>query len=74
MKNAGLHVPRTKMSMLVHTKLEGRKRAGESPRLQGAAHRDTSSIFTQAHHTRHNTLPSHTLFRANLALTLSRMS
>ena len=32
----GLHVPRTKLSTLLHIKLEGRRIAGEPPKLQGA--------------------------------------
>jgi hypothetical protein len=31
----GLHIPRAKMSTLLHTKPEGRWRASEPPRLQG---------------------------------------
>jgi hypothetical protein len=35
MKDGGLHVPRTKPSSPLHTKLEGQWLAGEPPRLQG---------------------------------------
>ena len=71
--DGGLHVPCTKLSAPLHTKLEGRKRAGESQRLQEwSAHRGTS-LFTQelAHKIEHLAL---TLSQElNLALTLSKV-
>ena len=42
MKDGGLHVPCTKLSTQLHTKPEGRRCAGEPPRLQRwLVHRDT---------------------------------
>jgi len=35
MKDGDLHVPCTKMSTQLHTKLKGHKLAGEPPKLQG---------------------------------------
>ena len=56
----GLHVPRTKMSSPLHTKPEGRwrcRRATNTPRMAGTPSTNLSS--SQAQHTRHTTLLSH---------------
>ena len=56
----GLHVPRTKMSSPLHTKPEGRWRCWrvtKTPRIDGTP--STSLSSSQAQHTRHTTLLSH---------------
>ena len=59
-KGGGLHVPRTKLSTLLHTKSEGRWRcrwATKTPRMTGTP--STSLSSSKAQHTRYTTLLSH---------------
>ena len=61
MKDGDLHIPRTRSSMLLHTKSEGRRLASEPPKLQGA---DTPRYKLELH--------SSTTHKAqDLALTLN---
>ena len=69
----GVSVPRTKLSTPLHTKPEGRRLAGEPPRLQERpAHRDTIVVHSRTS-TQGTTPCSLTQLRANLALKHSKM-
>jgi len=65
--------PRTKLSTPLHTKPEGRRLAGEPPKLQGwPAHQDTSLVHSRTiAQGSKPCLITHS--RANLALTLTKL-
>ena len=65
--------PRTKLSMPFHTKPEGRRLAGEPPKLQGwPAHQDIRMVHSRT--TAQESKPCLiTHSRANLALTLTKL-
>ena len=65
--------PRTKLSTPLHTKTEGRRLAGEPPKLQGwPAHQDTRMVHSRT--TSQGSKPCFiTHLRANLVLTLTKL-
>jgi hypothetical protein len=65
MKEGGLHIPRIKPSSPLHSKLEGRRFAGEPPRLQRAGTPRYNLWFTQEIAHKAVTPCSLTLSRAN---------